>query len=100
MIDAINSYNDELKSIANKILNLQLEINEFDIEGKKLWEIRKKLSVINNTKSRKIMENKLNSILKEYTLMLAELQEKSYMEQRMKNEEGKYKDSKECMKVL
>ena len=34
---AINKYNDNLKSIANNILNLQLDFTDTDIEMKNLY---------------------------------------------------------------
>lgn len=47
---AINKYNDNLKSIANKILNLQLDFNDTEIEMKNLYGLENKLSAINSTK--------------------------------------------------
>ena len=47
---AVNKYNDNLKSIANKILNLQLDFTDTDIEMKNLYGLENKLSVINSMK--------------------------------------------------
>ena len=45
---AMNKYNDNLKSIANKILNLQLDFNDTEIEMKNLYGLKNKLSAINS----------------------------------------------------
>ena len=70
LIDAINKYNDNLKSIAQKILNLKIDFNDKDIEMRNLYDLLNKLSVINNAKSRKATEQLLKNIITEYGYML------------------------------
>ena len=62
---AINKYNDNLKSIANKILNLQLDFNDTEIEMKNLYGLENKLSVINSIKARKESERLLKEVINE-----------------------------------
>lgn len=63
---AINKYNDNLKSIANNILNLQLDFTDTDIEMKSLYGLENKLSVINSIKARKESERLLKEVINEY----------------------------------
>lgn len=67
---AINKYNDNLKSIANNILNLQLDFTDTDIEMKNLYGLENKLSVINSTKARKESERLLKEVINEYGYIL------------------------------
>lgn len=67
---AINKYNDNLKSIANKILNLQLDFTDTQIEMKNLYGLENKLSVINSTKARKESERLLKEVINEYGYIL------------------------------
>lgn len=67
---AINKYNDNLKSIANKILNLQLDFNDTEIEMKNLYGLKNKLSAINSIKARKESERLLNEVINEYGYIL------------------------------
>lgn len=67
---AINKYNDNLKSIANKILNLQLDFNDTEIEMKNLYGLKNKLSAINNIKARKESERLLKEVINEYGYIL------------------------------
>ncbi len=67
---AINKYNDNLKSIANKILNLQLDFTDTDIEMKNLYGLEKKLSAINSIKARKESERLLKEVINEYGYVL------------------------------
>lgn len=67
---AINKYNDNLKSIANNILNLQLDFTDTDIEMKNLYGLENKLSVINSIKARKESERLLKEVINEYGYML------------------------------
>lgn len=67
---AINKYNDNLKSIANKILNLQLYFNDTEIEMKNLYGLENKLSVINSIKARKESERLLKEVINEYGYIL------------------------------
>ena len=67
---AINKYNDNLKSIANKILNLQLDFNDTEIEMKNLYGLENKLSAINNIKARKESERLLKEVINEYGYIL------------------------------
>lgn len=67
---AINKYNDNLKSIANKILNLQLDFNDTEIEMKNLYGLENKLSVINSIKARKESERLLKEVINEYGYIL------------------------------
>lgn len=67
---AINKYNDNLKSIANKILNLQLGFIDTQIEMKNLYGLENKLSVINSTKARKESERLLKEVINEYGYIL------------------------------
>ena len=70
LIDAINKYNDNLESIAQKILNLKIDFNDKDIEMKNLYALIDNLSVINSAKSRKTTEQLLKDIITEYGYML------------------------------
>ena len=70
LVDSINKYNDNLEMIAQKILNLKIEINEKDIEVKNLHGLLEKLSVINNIKSRKTTEKLLKNVINEYQLQI------------------------------
>lgn len=67
---AINKYNDNLKSIANNILNLQLDFTDTDIEMKSLYGLENKLSVINSIKARKESERLLKEVINEYGYIL------------------------------
>ena len=67
---AINKYNDNLKSIANKILNLQLDFNDAEIEMKNLYGLETKLSAINSIKARKESERLLKEVINEYGYIL------------------------------
>lgn len=67
---AINKYNDNLKSIANKILNLQLDFNDTEIEMKNLYGLKNKLSAINSIKARKESERLLEEVINEYGYIL------------------------------
>lgn len=67
---AINKYNDNLKSIANKILNLQIDFSSTDIEMKSLYGLENKLSVINSIKARKESERLLKEVINEYGYIL------------------------------
>ena len=70
LIIAINKYNDNLKSIANKILNLQLDLNNAEIEMKNLYGLKNKLSAINSIKARKESERLLKEVINEYGYIL------------------------------
>ena len=70
LIDSVNKYNDNLESIAQRILNLKIDYNDEDIEMKNLYNLKDKLSVINNSKSRKETEQLLEDIITEYGYML------------------------------
>ena len=67
---AINKYNDNLKSIANKILNLQLDFNDAEIEMKNLYGLENKLSAINSIKEQKESERLLKEVINEYGYIL------------------------------
>ena len=67
---AINKYNDNLKSIANSILNLRLDFTDTDIEMKNLYGLENKLSVINSIKARKESEKLLKEVINEYGYVL------------------------------
>ena len=67
---AINKYNDNLKSITNKILNLQLDFNDAEIEMKNLYGLENKLSAINSIKARKESERLLKEVINEYGYIL------------------------------
>lgn len=56
--------------IAQKILNLKIELNEKDIEVRNLHGLLEKISVINNIKSRKTTEKLLKNIIHEYGYQL------------------------------
>lgn len=66
----MNEYNDNLESIAQKILNLKIDFTDKDIEMKNLYSLKDKLFVINNTKSRKETEQLLENVITEYGYML------------------------------
>ena len=70
LIDSVNKYNDNLESIAQRILNLKIDFTDEDIEMKNLYNLKDKLSVINNTKSRKETEQLLENVITEYGYML------------------------------
>ena len=66
----MNEYNDNLESIAQKILNLKIDFTDKDIEIRNLYSLIDKLSVINSTKSRKETEKLLKNVITEYGYML------------------------------
>lgn len=70
LIDIVNKYNDNLESIAQRILNLKIDFNDKDIEMRNLYSLIDKLSVINSVKSRKTTEQLLQNIITEYGIML------------------------------
>ena len=70
LIDSVNEYNDNLESIAQKILNLKIDFTDKDIEMKNLYSLKDKLFVINNTKSRKETKQLLENVITEYGYML------------------------------
>ena len=75
LIDSVNEYNDNLESIAQKILNLKIDFTDKDIEMKNLYSLKDKLFVINNTKSRKETEQLLENVITEYGYMLEVLRD-------------------------
>lgn len=75
LIDSVNKYNDNLESIAQKILNLKIDFTDEDIEMRNLYTLIDKLSVINSTKSRKETEQLLKNIITEYGYMLEVLRD-------------------------
>ena len=66
----MNKYNDNLESIAQRIVNLKIDFNNEDIEMRNLYSITDKLSVINSAKSRKETEQLLENVITEYGYML------------------------------
>ena len=70
LIDSVNKYNDNLESVAQKILNLKIDFTDEDIEMRNLYTLIDKLSVVNSTKSRKETEQLLKNIITEYGYML------------------------------
>ena len=66
----MNKYNDNLESIAQKILNLKIDFTNEDIEMRNLYALIDKLSVINSLKSRKTTEQLLQDIITEYGYIL------------------------------
>ena len=66
----MNKYNDNLESIAQRILNLKIDFTDEDIEMKNLYALIDKLSVINSLKSRKTTEQLLQDIITEYGYIL------------------------------
>ena len=70
LIDSVNKYNDNLKSIAQRILSLKIDFTDKDIEMRNLYSLIDKLSVINSTKSRKETEQLLENVITEYGYML------------------------------
>ena len=70
LIDSVNKYNDNLKSIAQRILSLKIDFTDKDIEMRNLYTLIDKLSVINSTKSRKETEQLLKNVITEYGYML------------------------------
>ena len=75
LIDSVNKYNDNLESIAQKILNLKIDFTNEDIEMRNLYNLIDKLSVINNAKSRKETEQLLKNVITEYGYMLEVLRD-------------------------
>ena len=71
----MNKYNDNLESIAQRILNLKIDFTDEDIEMRNLYNLIDKLSVINSTKSRKETEQLLKNIITEYGYMLEVLRD-------------------------
>ena len=59
-----------MESIAQKILNLKIDFTNEDIETRNRYNLIDKLSVINNTKSRKETEQFLENVITEYGYML------------------------------
>ena len=70
LTNAVNKYNDNLESIAQRILNLKIEFNDKDIEVRNLYGLLNKLSVVNSVKSRKETEQLLENVITEYGYML------------------------------
>lgn len=70
LIDSVNKYNDNLESIAQKILNLKIDFNNEDIEMRNLYNLIDKLSIINSAKSRKETERLLKNVITEYGYIL------------------------------
>ena len=70
LIDSVNKYNDNLESIAQRILNLKIDFIDEDIEMRNLYGLTDKLSVINSTKSRKETEKLLKNVITEYGYIL------------------------------
>ena len=70
LTNAVNKYNDNLESIAQRILNLKIEFNDKDIEVRTLYGLLNKLSVVNSVKSRKETEQLLENVITEYGYML------------------------------
>lgn len=66
----MNKYNDNLESIAQRILNLKIDFTDKDIEMRNLYALIDKLSVINSLKSRKTTEQLLQDIITEYGYIL------------------------------
>ena len=69
LVSSVIQYNNNLDEIANKILNLKIALDK-DIKMHDLYELKDKLSVINNLKSRKETERLLNNVINEYGYML------------------------------
>lgn len=69
LINAVIKYNENLDSIANKILKLKIK-NEEDIKVNNLNSLFSKLKVINSVKSRKQTEFLLQEIENEYGYQL------------------------------
>ena len=70
LIDSVNKYNDNLESIAQRILNLKIDFNDEDINMKNLYSLIDKLTVINSAKSRKETEQLLKNVITDYGYML------------------------------
>ena len=70
LIESVNKYNDNLESIAQRILNLKIDFTDKDIEMRNLYALIDKLSVINSLKSRKTTEQLLQDIITEYGYIL------------------------------
>ena len=70
LINAVNKYNENLDSIADKILKLKLQLNDEDIEVRNLHSLFSKLKVINSVKSRKQTEFLLQEVKNEYGYQL------------------------------
>ena len=70
LTNAVNKYNDNLESIAQRILNLKVEFNDKDIEVRNLYGLLNKLSVVNSIKSRKETEQLLENVITKYGYML------------------------------
>ena len=70
LTNAVNKYNDNLESIAQRILNLKIDFTDEDIEMRNLYSLIDKLSAINSTKSRKETEQLLKNVITEYGYML------------------------------
>ena len=66
----MNKYNDNLESIAQRILNLKIDFTDEDIQMSNLYTSTDKLSIINSTKSRKETEQLLENVITEYGYML------------------------------
>ena len=69
LVSSVIQYNNNLDEIANKILNLKIALDKH-IKMHDLYELKDKLSVINNLKSRKETERLLNNVINEYGYML------------------------------
>ena len=70
LIHSVNKYNDNLESIAQRILNLKIDFNDEDINMRNLYSLIDKLTVINSAKSRKETEQLLKNVITDYGYML------------------------------
>jgi hypothetical protein len=72
LIDFVNSYNDELESIAGRIINLKIDVDK-DMDINYLYGLQNNLFVINSIKSRRNIEEKLYRVILEYEYILEKL---------------------------
>ena len=80
LVDSVNKYNENLEMVAQNILNLKIDFNEKDIEVRNLYSLFRKLSVINNVKSRKTTEKLLHNVINEYAYQL-QIESGKYIEE-------------------
>ena len=73
LIASINKYNSHLQSVADKILDLKINLDEAKINKELLDDRSNKLSVINSIKSRRDIEDSLRNVVDEYGYVLEKM---------------------------
>lgn len=70
LIATIDKYNNHLQSVADKILDLKINLDETEVKKEVLDDRCDRLSVINSVKSRRDTEDLLRNVVDEYGYIL------------------------------